>query len=304
MRTILGAGARGAIVRQVQAQLAAKGFSPGAIDGDYGGGTTRAVSGFQGVNGLAVSGIVDDGSWAGLMGTAVPAVADRALQLTANFEGQGFELAVGNFDGALLTWGIVGFTMKAGEVQKIVLEINATNPEIVAAAFGDRTTTLLNMMNDTQANQLAWANSISLPGGSLAQPWRGMFGAFGANPVVQAKQLEHVKKDYTEPSIQLARFYGLKSELGMALCFDVQVQDGGIHQAARQIIKAGRAEATGESDLLKLIANAVGSSSGKFSADVTARKHAIATGTGTVHGKNYVLANWGLDSAFEAAELA
>lgn len=305
MRTIQGIGAFGDLVRQIQTQLNSQGLYAGGIDGGYGGHTANAVSGFQAAQAMTATGAVDDVTWGSLMATNVPAVAIRALQLTASFEGQGFTLAVGNFDGALLTWGIIGFTMQAGEVQKIVLSINATNPDSVTAAFGDQTPALLAIMQDTPANQLAWANSITLPGGSLAQPWLGMFATFGSNTVVQAKQLELVNTEYMTPAIALAVSYGLESELGLALCFDIKVQNGGINAAAAALIAAQRTPGTTEPQLLSIIANAVGQSARPaYVADVLSRKLTLATGSGQVHGKNYVLENWGLEVDYQAAELA
>jgi hypothetical protein len=253
---------------------------------------------------MTPTGTVDDVTWASLMQTNVPTVAIRSLQLTASIEGHGFTLAVGNFDGALLTWGIIGFTMQSGEVQQIVLSINASNPEIVTQAFGANSAQLLEIMQDTPANQLAWANSITLPSGSLAQPWRGMFASFGSDPAVQAKQLALANTQYMVPAIQLAKSYGLMNELGLALCFDVQVQNGGINGPAAALITGQQTPATTEVQLLSIIANAVGHSARPaYVADVLSRKLAIAAGNGLVHGTNYVLVNWGLEVDYQAAEL-
>jgi hypothetical protein len=304
MRTIQGVGAFGDVVRQIQKQLNSQGFDTGGTDGDYGGRTSTAVSGFQTAQAMTATGTVDDVTWGSLMGTSVPAVAMRSLQLTASFEGQGFTLAVGNFDGALLTWGIIGFTMQSGGVQQIIQSINASNPEIVTQSFGPSSAQLLQVMQDTPANQLAWANSITVGGRSLAQPWLGMFAAFGSDPIVQAKQIGLANAKYMVPAIQLAQAYGLVSENALSLCFDIQVQNGGINSAAAALIAAQRTPATTEPQLLAIIANAVGQSARPaYAADVLSRKLTIATGNGTVHGKNYLLENWGLELNFQAAEL-
>ncbi len=64
---------KGGWVAQLQAQLTAAGFSPGAIDGHFGDRTFGAVTGFQGANGLVVDGIVGNQTWAALNGApAVP----------------------------------------------------------------------------------------------------------------------------------------------------------------------------------------------------------------------------------------
>ena len=305
MRTILGTGANGELVAKVQTQLTTAGFGTGGIDGQYGGHTVQAVSAFQTEQGAPPTGMVDDGTWVALMNAPVPSVSERALQVTANIEGQGFTLAMGNFDGALLTWGIVGFTMKAGEVQKIILEVNQQNPASVTNAFGDHAAAVLSIMQDTAANQAVWAEANSLPNGTLSQPLRSMFAAFGSDPLVQAAQLAHVHSDYTIPAIATAKRYGLKSELGLALCLDCHVQNGGIHQSAAAEIAANSQPGIAEGDLLKIVATAVANAANPtWRTDVLKRKTMIATGSGTVHGVNYLLDNWGLNIGFPADELA
>jgi hypothetical protein len=160
-------------------------------------------------------------------------------------------------------------------------------------------------MQDTRANQLAWANSITVAGGGLAQPWRDQFAAFGMDPVVQSAQVDLVRVGYTDPAIRTAKNYGLASELGLALCFDIHVQNGGINSTAAASIAAGTTPGMAESDLLVLIAKSVaGAANPKWAADVLQRKTAIATGSGVVHGRNLVLDNWGLSIDFSAPELA
>jgi len=304
MRTIQGVGAFGDLVRQIQTQLNSQGFNTGGVDGQYGGNTSKAVSGFQTGQGTNATGTVDDQTWASLMQAPVPPVAMRSLQLTASFEGHGFTLAVGNFDGAGITWGIIGFNLKSGTLQQIVLSVNASNPEVVTLAFGANAAQLLQVVQDTQSNQMAWANSITVGGRSLAQPWLGMFAAFGSNPVVQAAQVALVNSKYMNPAIQLAQQYGLTSELGLALCFDIRVQNGSINAAAAAQIAAQQTPGMPEAQLLSIIATAVGQNANpNYVTDVLSRKTTIATGAGEVHGGNYVLVNWGLEVDYQAAEL-
>ncbi len=56
-------GADGADVELLQHALAAKGFSPGTIDGDFGSKTVKAVKAFQKASGLTADGIVGEGTW-------------------------------------------------------------------------------------------------------------------------------------------------------------------------------------------------------------------------------------------------
>lgn len=304
-RTLLGMGAMGEIVKEVQRALIACGCDVHA-DGVYGQGTCDAVKKFQSENALALSGAVEEEIWQALMKRATPTVGERCLQLTAAFEGHGFELAMGDFDGAMLTWGIVGFTMKAGEVQSIVEEIHWAHPELVQQAFAGQAAELLQVMTASDAAvQKQWASAHTLKNGTLTEPWRTMFGNFGAMAEVQAEQIRRVRKDYLQPAVVTARKLGVKSELGLALCFDVHVQNGGIRAGAWKSIRQQLREGMAELEVRRLVANAVADSLGaKWREDVRSRKLVVATGEGTVHGHSYVLENWGLSGEIAAAELS
>ncbi len=233
------------------------------------------------------------------MARPIPTVRDRALQLTAAFEGHDFTLAQGNFDGAGATWGIIGFTLRHGELGKIVLEIQDRHPTLVRQAFGAKTDELLSVLRAPKAKQLAFADRISLGASKvrLAEPWRSAFRRFGELEAVQALQLSFADRDYFRPAAQTARRLRLKTELGLALAFDIHVQNGGVSSRAREEIKRQLARHPIETELERrvIIANAVvNHSRPQFREDVRSRKLAIATGTGRVHGETFVLRNWGL----------
>jgi hypothetical protein len=295
-RKLYGPGARGGIVGDIQRALDAAGLDPHGIDEAYGDNTSSAVRAFQQARGFAVTGIVDEQTWNALMQKPMPSADVRCLELTAAFEGHGYTLAQGNWDGAWLTWGIIGFTLKYGEVQEIILNIQASAPQLIAQAFGDDAGTLLAVMKDSLRNQERWANSISV-GSRLAEPWRTGFSMLGQFPQVRDEQRRIAHEQYFLPAIATARDLKLKTELGMALCFDIHVQNGGIGPAARTAINealATQPPAT-EQDLRQIVADAVADAAvARFSEDVRERKMTIADGEGNVHGGHFVLENWGL----------
>jgi peptidoglycan hydrolase-like protein with peptidoglycan-binding domain len=298
-RILFAKGASGEIVRKIQRRLKAEGFDPNGIDGRYGDDTRKAVRAFQTSSQLGPSGEVDVTTWQKLMAKPVPGVRDRALQVTAAFEGHDFTLAQGNFDGAGITWGIIGFTLAHGELSKIVLEIQRQAPQLVKQAFGAKTQELLEIMRAPKAKQMAFANSISLGASKarLAEPWRTGFRKFGELKQVQEVQLARANNDYFQPARRTAQTLRLKTELGLALAFDVHVQNGGIDPDARAEIKRHVAQhpMEREQDLRVAIAHAVANNSNPQSRqDVLSRKLTIATGSGTVHGGAFVLRNWGL----------
>jgi Putative peptidoglycan binding domain/Glycosyl hydrolase family 46 len=298
-RVVFAQGVRGEIVRKMQRRLKARGFDPKGIDGDYGDNTRKAVRALQRARQLQSTGQVDVTSWRRLMARPIPPVRDRALQLTAAFEGHDFTLAQGNFDGAGVTWGIVGFTLKHGELAKIVLDIHNRHPDLVRQAFGAKTDELIRIMRASKTKQLAFANGISLGASKvrLAEHWRSVFRRFGEMEAVQALQLSLADRDYFRPARQTARRLRLQTELGLALAFDIHVQNGGVSSTARDEVKRQLAQHPVETELERrvIIANAVANHSRpQFREDVRSRKLAIATGTGRVHGETFVLRNWGL----------
>lgn len=305
-RILYGPGARAGVVAAIQKELYAARFDPQGYDGVYGERTVAAVQEFQHAHGIPATGLIDDVTWQAMMKRPVPGVDVRSLELTAAFEGHGYTLAQGNWDGAWLTWGIIGFTLKDGNVQKIIRETASNSPDALHRAFGPDADGLIAIMAGSSRDQELWANSITVGEGRLAEPWRSGFTLLGQLPEVQQHQQQLAHDAYFVPAVHTARSFGLKSELGLALCFDLHVQNGGISPDARAAVtNAGTASHTsGERGLRETIANAVADlASARFADDVRARKLAIARGSGMVHGARFVLENWGL-SEVPAPELA
>jgi hypothetical protein len=259
----------------------------------YGPDTSQSVRSYQASAGQPSTGAVTTDQWTSITGAPVPGVEERALQLTSTFEGHGYGLAQGNWDGAWLTWGIVGFTLRHGEVQAIVVNVDRLGTGCVDQAFGNDAAQLRHIVAAPAAEQEAWANGISV-GARLAEPWRTHFQQFGTFAEVQAEQRARAHADYFVPALQTALAVGLQSELGIALCFDIHVQNGGVGTATCQAIKDATVGAQ-ESVVREALANAVADhAKPEFQNDVRQRKLAIARGQGVVHQRQIVLLNWGL----------
>jgi hypothetical protein len=296
-KVLLARGARGELVRRAQLALIAGGFDPNGADGVFGRRTDEALRAFQQAHALEPTGRVDAETWRRLVGGAPPSAFERSLQVTAAFEGHGFSVAQGNWDGAGITWGIVGFTLLHGAIPQIILEILRRHPARLDEAFGSNAGRLIDVMRSSRAAQIEFANSISLAGKTALQaPWRAGFARLGEMPEVQALQLDHADRAYGQPSAATARALGLKSELGRALAFDIHIQNGGVKPGARRAIRAAIADQpiTAEQQLRVIVAHAVADASHQFREDVRARKLTFAVGTGRVHEETFVLANWGL----------
>jgi hypothetical protein len=199
---------------------------------------------------------------------------------------------MGNWDGAWLTWGIVGFTLKSGSLTRLLRNLHEQVPECIRQAFGANADSLIKLMTNDAADQKRWAESITV-GSRISEPWRTGFELLGRFPEVQQAQRDLVRSNYFEPALVTARKFGLTSELGLALCFDIHVQNGGIGRKASTLIQ--KQLANDEREMRTIIANAVADTALlRFRNDVRARKLLFASGIGCVHGHNYVLENWGL----------
>lgn len=290
---------RGEVVRRVQQALRADGSDPGTVDGVYGGDTARALGDFQTRHGLIADGAVTDETWSALMREPAPPMRERCLQLTADFEGHGFHKAAGNFDGAGLTWGIIGFTLKSGQLQRILTEVQDKHPALIGQAFGGLAGELLRALELSRPAQIAWADGLSIGTDKtrIERPWEQAFAALGGAPEVQAIQLARVEP-YWHTAERDARRFGLASEAGIALCFDIAVQNGGIdpedeERRIRQAL-AGRPAAP-EPEVRALIADVVAENSlPDYVEDVRRRKRTLATGDGAVHGARYATGDWGI----------
>lgn len=290
---------RGEPVRRLQRALVETGCDVGDIDGVFGGDTMAAVKAWQRRRGELGTGVVTFECWSAIVGAPPPSVRDRALQLTADFEGHGFGKVAGNFDGAWLTWGIIGFTLRHGELQRIIAEVQQHHPDLLVSACGPLTERLLDVCGGDAAAQEAFANEIS-SGGSrykVRPEWAAAFDRLGSFAEVQEIQQRRVDR-YWERGCRDARRFGLTSELGLALCFDIAVQNGGIdfgHEDIRIRDRLGRLMPAEQRDVRHVIADVVAENSRpQYVADVRSRKRTIAAGAGTVHGTRYELADWGL----------
>jgi peptidoglycan hydrolase-like protein with peptidoglycan-binding domain len=295
----------GSIIRDVQASLNAITAFAIAADGVFGSQTEQALSGFQSARGLAVTGTVSDTTWPELMHSAEPPIFERCLQVVASFEGTQFTLIEGNFDGAGLTWGIVGFTLINGEISSLLGEINVRSPDLLSQAFGQETAVLMQNLgpNANVDQRMAFARSISGPPPKfrVAEPWRSGFADLGNQREVQRLQIERARAQYwTNLALRDAHDLDLTEELDLMLMFDIAVQDGGMRskgrlEAAREQLHDGMSGLDRRRIIAQVVVDTIDS---QFKNDVRERKMCIAEGTGTVHGSNFDLAGWGLADGF------
>ncbi len=303
-------GSVGDEVSQIQGALRTAGLYTGTIDGVYGGGTEAAVVAFQKQSGLTADGAVGPETWARLFGAAIPPpalaaapVAERALALTGSFETGSrapdcFSCLSGDFDGQGMSFGALQFNFGSGTLQPILQGLLADHPDVMETVFHVNLPALTAALDGGQAATLAFARSIQDPvRHAVEEPWRGMFRALGRTPECQAAQTRSTA-DYQATARRLAAAFGLASQRGYALMFDVAVQNGGVKSAVEPQILADIAAlpaALSDDDRevakMRSVANRCAEAvRAKFVEDVRQRKLCIANGAGIVHGIDYDLA--------------
>ncbi len=299
-------GLRGMIAKRIQADLLRAGFFAGPVeqfvDGDFGGNTETALRALQTRRGLPVNGAVDVETWQQLSTDPLPTLFERCLGMTAQFEGHGFGLLQGNFDGAGLTWGVIGFTLRSKEIQALLAEAETQVPGTLTRVLGPLAGDWQRLVRLPLAEQVAWADSISSGGSKTRVPsdWKDAFARLGDEPIVKRLQMQRAYDKYFLPACRSAVTLDLHTELGIELAFDVHVQNGSFKPGAFALAKALPAN-TPEIERRRKLANAVAESANpRWVEDVRERKLALANGVGRVHGRSYSLAGWGLSEAAAA----
>lgn len=294
-------GLKGMIARRIQADLLRQGFVVGTpdkfVDGDFGRNTESAVKLLQEDRALPATGAIDAATWSQLTPDPLPSLFERCLGLTAAFEGHGFGLVQGNFDGAGLTWGVIGFTLANRQIQAITADAEAASPGLLERCMKTLASDWQRICATPLAQQLVWANSIS-SGHDLTAvraDWLRAFACLGDDPIVKHIQMQRAYDKYFVPAAASARKLRLKTEIGVALAFDVHVQNGGFKSDA-YAMSAHLSASTPELQRRLALADAVADSAlPRWQTDVRERKLGIARGKGLVHGASYMLAAWGLD---------
>ena len=222
--------------------------------------------------------------------------------LTPSFEGCGYTGLTGNFDGQGWSWGLLSWAAGQGTLQPLIKAMHDAGPEtfqrcctvgVAGRGVVDLSPDLLAWCEMPTDEGVLWAAGRCYPSGNK-EPlphWVAVFKNLGEIPGFQAIQRQH-GASYMASAHRMAGILGFKTERGLALCFDIAVQDGSIKPAALAAYQKTDAESPEEGRLIAL-ANAVADAADQeFREDVRARKITIARGTGIVHGRTYDLAEW------------
>lgn len=291
--------AKGAHIITLQRGLVEAGPVRPAIDGEFGPQTEAAVRAWQKARQQAETGAVSFDDWTGITNTPAPSLFLRCLSLTARFEGHGYTHCAGNFDDAYITWGIIGFTLKHGNLARVLKLID---PLVMQEAMGPaKTAELMGILDQPANKQRDWSNSIST-GNKKARvrpDWDDAFTALGNTDSARQAQHQIAEEVYWARALQDLRTYGQMTERDAMMFFDTAVQNGGVDSskgnAIRSALRRRQAQGADDKTRLGMIADCIADkSSSKYREDVRSRRKTIANGEGNVHGAQYLVETWGL----------
>jgi hypothetical protein len=311
-------GSTGQEVQQIQQQLQALGLYNGQIDGDFGPGTGDAVIAFQQANGLSADGEVGPQTWAALFNTdqSTPApppaattpqdsssLAYNCLALAGAFETskkppQCFAGLAGSFDGQGISFGALQWNLGQGTLQPMLLQMDSQHSDVIDSLFGNNAGVLRNVLSQGAGDQMNWALSIQDSTHHIQPPWHDQFVALGLSDEYQQIEVAAAQQRFSA-ALSWCPTYGISSQRGVALMFDINVQNGSISQATKALIlqDISQLQPSGdpsqdEVNKLTIIANRrADAAAPPYQEDVRTRKLCIANGQGTVHGVAYDLEN-------------
>lgn len=211
-------------------------------------------------------------------------IINIAVNITKQFEVGNSDEISGNSDGRGLSLGYLQWCIGEGTLQPILNRMDIQYNSEMKSIFGTNYNAIHNMLQNTKTNQLKWAQSINNSSNNITSPWYSQFVNLTKN-----KDFMNIEKDAQSYTIYQAMLicnkYSLNTVRGFALAFDIANQNGSISSAAQEYIASAYIANPNmsEKDLLKVIANAVASTSSSNSDDISSRKMTIVNGTGTVH---------------------
>ena len=225
-----------------------------------------------------------------------------ALAITMAFEGRGYGQVTGDFDSQGWSLGALQWPLGQGTAQQLLLRVHAIDPVGFDAAFGpQKADELLDVCHENRAAAVTWASArcVGLSRRVVAREWATPLERILSCPAgVQAQR--ELMAPYLTDARNDARFYGLETVRGLALCFDVAVQNGqgkagknGKPDVARAFADRG-GHALDYRRKLRALAEAVAATCNpRWRDDVLGRKLLIVAGKG-----EFRAVRWDLDMRF------
>jgi hypothetical protein len=240
-------------------------------------------------------------------------LATRVLALTAAFEtGRGFPECfggvAGNFDGQGISFGALQWNIGQGSLQPLWKELRrrlqeARREDELKTVFGNLYPTFSRMLDASKEEQMQWALEIQYMVSTrtrawrIADPWKAALQALGTHPDMINIQVERADALY-QVALGFCRDYGLTTERGAALMFDIRVQNGSVDRLGSgekirrgfELINPILDDAQEQEERMRIIARERAAvAKAEWREDVLKRKLTIAEGKGVVHNRSFDL---------------
>lgn len=295
----IGSSARGFVVAGLQSELGLK------ADGIYGPMTVAAVRALQDKFKLSRTGRITEGLCRAA-GLTWPTLFERCLNLTSEFEGTGFSLAVGpadTGDSAGVTFGIVGFTSYNGELQRLLRTFSNTNPStfrsVLESSLG---TSAGDFWATIESGDNKALGAISLGYDGRVKPHvKLLLSRLGATTTMRALEIHEARRRYWMlAESQAKELWATPPPRALALMFDVAVQNGGLRELEISDCLAASDEHDTQLEMMWRVVKAIHSRltsrkrGQRIINDCLGRKRAIVSGHGMVHGREWWVDSFGV----------
>jgi hypothetical protein len=257
---------------------------------------------------------------------AVKSYADlkeKVLAMSSFFETSSgypttYGVTSGNWDGQGMSFGCLQLNLGTGSLQPYFNYMNTNYNQLCRDTFGTNYDEWNTMLGYTTANQVAWADGISVDGngrvkGILNATWKPLFQALGETQPSIDKQIE-MSASWLPNAEKFFNELGLWSRRGFALCWDISVQMGRltsmnlIWNDFQNIDTTGKTREQIEIEKLNIILdrstyhNRVTTANQQLVFD---RNNMLITGSGSYYGTPFDMAQYDLEyePAFEYTTL-
>lgn len=219
----------------------------------------------------------------------------KSMRLIEAFEG--YRVLAGNFDGQVLSWGVLQWNIGQGTLPPLLRRIITLDPAGAREALGDDLVDAT--MHSPQALERFARERILSANGGAKTKWQRAFDRLGLLDAAVAAQAEAAEV-YHRRAESICEEFAFASERAYCLALDIAVQNGSVQASDRRLYQqhaermarvSGRLESElAEWERMKALAHAVADdASPKWRRDVRDRKLTIALGQGWVHGRQYDL---------------
>lgn len=243
---------------------------------------------------------------------SIVSLEKRILGLTASFETgvsfpECFGVVTGNFDGQGISFGALQWNIGQNTLQDLFETMLREHPKVTEEVFSrEQLAQFKAMLQGNLNDQINWAKSIQISERKsnnslkwiIKPEWKSALQRLGLTEEMISIEVAAASLRFSKAQSN-CNIYNLRSERGLALLFDINVQNGNVDVKGAgakimedfQNISVGLSDDEQEVERMRIIARRRAEvANPQWVQDVLRRKMTIAEGEGVVHGKKYVLA--------------